>query len=52
MVTERFSPRGCDALDLAAVWPCGPQIGCMAIPAMDSPAGEARQRRDGDKKAL
>lgn len=52
MSRDNFSPKGCDARDLAVVWPCGTQIGSIPIPYMDSPTLAARQRETPDEGTL
>jgi hypothetical protein len=31
MARETGSGRGCDELDLFALWPCTPQLGCVPL---------------------
>lgn len=50
MARDEHSRNGLDEADLAAVWPCGPDIGCIPIPHVDSRAhspGRDRTRKSG-----
>lgn len=35
MTSDNFSHKGCDARDLAVLWPCGAQTGFVPIPQVD-----------------
>lgn len=45
MPSYKLTGRMCDSLDIAALWPCAPQIGCIPIPDVDSAAGGERRAR-------
>ena len=38
MPRDERSAKGFDEADLAAIWPCGPDIGCIPIPYVGSRA--------------
>jgi hypothetical protein len=45
MGSIRFdSMQSIDAQDIAAMWPCGAQIGPMPIPRGDASAGSSRRK--------
>jgi hypothetical protein len=43
---ERITRKGCDALDLSALWPCMAQVGCIPISEMFSQDRSSNQVRE------
>jgi hypothetical protein len=43
MTLDNFPEKGCDARDLAVLWPCGPQTGFVPLPHISSQAASEEE---------
>lgn len=48
MVQNQVPRTDCDALDLSALWPCTPQIGCLPLSDLLSAARSEEPNRDDE----
>lgn len=49
MAGEDVTRKGCDALDLSALWPCTAQIGCIPVSEMFSQERFSNQDAERDR---